>query len=493
VSFDQIIHLTPDDDIASLRERLSRTQAQIVILVVSNDVALLRNAVSVKLLRRYAGQMDMQIVVVTRDRTSEDLARRQGLRVYAALDKIPPKSRGGLSKQDLASVPSLPHVPIYRSAARLGCWVLALAVLAAAVAALALVAAFLAPSATITLVPAAEPISATVSLSASTQMRVIDSVKGQFPAKPIQVLIEDTGTVETTGRKRVPDATAAGTVIFVFANRSLGALTIPKGTIVRTASGMSVRFRTEEDVTLPAGAVASVRAQVKAVDPGPNGNVKAGAINIVEGTLAFQVSVLNDEDIGGGTEKQARYVTLQDRSNLREAITQKIHAKAPNELRNAIKPDDILPVETLTLAVNEAIFDKALDAEGEYLSGKVRATVSGLLLDGQDIKHLVAGRLGDQAPPGFVVLPEGVSYGAPANIKYSDGVLNLQITVTARSQAQINSQDAQRAAAAKPLETATEDVARLFRLAQPPEIELKSAWFGRMPIFTSRITVVVND
>ncbi len=491
MSFDQIFHLTPDDDLASLREKFGRTQAQTVILVVPNNAPVLRNVANMGLLRRYASQMGVSVVLVTRDGTTESLARRQGFAVYSALTKIPAKRRGGLSKDDLRAAAPLPRVPFYRYLVKLGCLGLALIVLAAGAAVLAGLAVFLAPSATITLTPATKALTISFSLLASPQIRVVDSAKGQFPANPIQVLIEDSGQIDTTGVKRVPDATASGTV--VFANRSQTALSIPKGTTLRTATGVSIRFRTEEEASVPAGASSNVRVPIKAIDPGPNGNVKAGAINIVEGTLSFQVSVLNDEDIKGGTEKQIRYVTLQDRTTLRELVVQKIKAKSYDELSKAIKTDDVLPAETLTLSVNEVVYDKTMEAEGAFLGGKVRATVSGLVLAGDSLKEMVAVRLSDQTPGGFVILPQAVSYGAPTNVAFSDGVVSLQLSATARSQAQISRLDVQRAAAGKTPEAATRDIAAGFALASAPQIETTHTRLGRMPFLTSRITVIITN
>jgi hypothetical protein len=490
VRVDQILHLTPDDDLASLRERLKRTLADTVIVIVPNDVSILRNAVNVKLLRRYAEQMAINIVIVTRDGPTGDLARSQSFPVYPALERIPRQNRAGLSKEQLAGVPGLPGVPFYRRLVQLGFWLTAPLVLAAGVFLMALVAVFLAPSATITVVPANQMITTTLAVTASPQIRALDIANGQVPARPVEVLIEDTGQVLTTGNKRVPDATATGTV--VFANRSLGPLTIPKGTTVRTSTGISVRFRTDEDASLPAGAFSTVRVPVKAVDPGLSGNVKAGNINAVEGPLSFQVSVLNDADTTGGTEKQVKYVTLQDRNNLSDSIVQRIRGNSYNELLKANPPGDILPAETLTLVVNEASFDKPLDTEGTYLTGKVRATVSGLVLDKENLDTMVSARLEDQVPPGFSILLGGITLGAPTNVHYSDGVLTLQITASALSQAEIDAEQVQRIAAWQTPEDAMAAIAQSFQLAKAPEIELANSRFDRMPYLTARIKVNVE-
>lgn len=484
MSVDHIVYVGPEDDLASLREQLTRIKEPTVIIVVANNATVWRSAVNMQALRRYAEQMAVRIVVVARNGATRDAAQRAGLPVYSSLQGVPRKSRGGLTKEELAASPRLPPAPFYRYLFKLVLAPIGLAIFALGVAVAVGVAVFVAPSATITITPAYESMGLTLDLLASPQIRVIDVASGQFPARPVQVLIEDTGQVETTGRKRVPDAPATGTVVFV--NRSQNALTVPKGTGVRTATGVSIRFRTEEDATLLAGASSTARVPIKAIEPGPTGNVKAGAISVVEGMLSFQVSVLNDEDTKGGTEKQARYVTLQDRNNLRDAIVQKIRAKSYTELRQAIRPDDVVPAETLTLTVNETAFDKPLDAEGEYLTGKVRATVSGLLLDGDSLKEMAAVGLRDQVSGGFVVLPQGVTYGAPANVKYSDGVVSLQMSATARSQATISVQDVRRLAASKSVAGAKEALAASLPLARPPQIELRNALLERLPWLSAR-------
>ena len=491
MSIEQILRLTPDDDMASLRQRLQRIAARTIILIVPDDVHLLRSAVSARLLRRYAEQMDVHVVLISRDRQTEAMARQEGLPVYSALRRIPSRYRAGLTTEDIKSVPGLPSVPIYRWLFAFLLKLAAPVILAAGGLTVALVVAVLLPEATIRLAPATEDMTLTISLIASPQIRVVDSDTGQLPAKAVQVLIEDTGQVATTGRRKAPDAHATGSV--VFASRGGQAVTIPKGTIVRTATGVVIRFRTEEDAVLSTGTFSTVRVPIKAVEPGPTGNVKAGAINTVEGTLAFQVSVINDEPTSGGSEKEARFVTLRDRDTLRTAIVQTILTKAYAEMIKAIQPDDILPQETLTVQVNVVSFDKPLDAVGDFLTGRVLATVSGLVLEGDDIKRLVAARLRDQVSPGFVLLPEGVSYSAPSNVGYSDGVITLQITATAHSRARIDVTDVRRAAAGKAVDAALLEIEERLSLARPPQVELNRAWFGLMPFYTSRINVIIED
>lgn len=474
---------------AGLRQRLLRIHSPVAIVVAPSGVRLLRSLANIELLRRYADQSGQRIVIVTRDAPTQDLARRHSLPVYAALARVPQRLRGDASKADLAALPDLRRPPFYRYIAKLALLGVAVAVLAASVAGIGALAVILAPTAVVTVQPASEPVNVTLDLLASAQFRVVDAAKGQVPAKPVQVVLEESGSMATTGVKRAPDATAAGSV--VFANRSQNQLTIPKGTVVRTGTGASIRFATDEEATLPGGAYSTVRVPIKAVEPGSSGNVKAGAISIAEGTLSFQVSVLNDEDLSGGSEKQVRYVTLQDRTSLRDAIAQKMRASAYTRLRQAIEADDILPEETLSITVNEVVYDKALDAAGETLNGKVRATVSGLFLDGETLRQMLASRLNRYVPGGYLVDASAVSYHAPANLAFSDGVISLTVSATASSQAQISKQDVRRAIAGKAVADAKSIIVRTFPVAQTPQIMLENSRLGRLPLLTSRITVRV--
>lgn len=142
--------------------------------------------------------------------------------------------------------------------------------------------------------------------------------------------------------------------------------------------------------------------------------------------------------------------------------------------------------------MNDTSFDSLPDTAAQYLSGKVRATASSLVLEKDGLNTLVAASVGDQVPPGFAILPGAILYGTPSNVRYSDGVVSLQIAPTAHSQSEIDKQDVQRLAASKSPATAAQAIAQRYALARPPEITLEQSRFGRLPLFTSRIKVIVE-
>jgi NADH-quinone oxidoreductase subunit H len=87
-------------------------------------------------------------------------------------------------------------------------------------------------------------------------------------------------------------------------NLSSAELIIPKGTLVHTGAEEAeslVVFEVEEDVTLPAGAAATVPIEAAMRSVGLVGNVPAGAISAIEG---FEnVRVTNPEPVTGGGQE----------------------------------------------------------------------------------------------------------------------------------------------------------------------------------------------
>ncbi len=94
---------------------------------------------------------------------------------------------------------------------------------------------------------------------------------------------------------------AAGNVTFSRTNTDAPALLIPKGTLVRTGDlKLPEYFETKQDVTLK-GLFTDV--EVLAKKAGRAGNVSAGQINVIEGSLSAQLSVSNEHTLTGGKDE----------------------------------------------------------------------------------------------------------------------------------------------------------------------------------------------
>lgn len=121
-----------------------------------------------------------------------------------------------------------------------------------------------------------------------------------------------------------PGATkATGVVTFSRPTTGAGNVTIPIGTVVKTApdaSGQVQRYETEVQVVMTG---LSINATVNAVDGGEGvkGNVDAGEVSVIESTLTDPtVVVTNAAAFSGGEEEQDDATYLQTIRNLIETI-----------------------------------------------------------------------------------------------------------------------------------------------------------------------------
>ena len=165
-----------------------------------------------------------------------------------------------------------------------GFLVLLLAVVAAGAAAYLVL-----PSAEISVTPQIEavgPIDVTV--RADPAATAVDEVAGVIPAQSVDVPVEVSGEFTATG-KRTETTPATGGVRWKNCDPS-ASYTIPRGTVVRTASG--VAFTIDESVFLPVAVISGTgtnlglkcqtsEVAITAVKEGPAGNVDAGTIRIV--------------------------------------------------------------------------------------------------------------------------------------------------------------------------------------------------------------------
>lgn len=101
-----------------------------------------------------------------------------------------------------------------------------------------------------------------------------------------------------------PEASrASGKITFKRKADAKGPIKIPVGTLVRTdqPGAWSQTFRTLADAVVDQ---ADADVEVRAVEPGALGNVKANTVTIVDGSLGQQLEALNAADFSGGEDKR---------------------------------------------------------------------------------------------------------------------------------------------------------------------------------------------
>lgn len=82
----KVIYLEVDEEITSVVERIKKSEAEKVILVIPKRANLLQSIVNLKLLKREVQDLNKEVIIVTTDKLGRNLAAQVGFLVYQNLD-----------------------------------------------------------------------------------------------------------------------------------------------------------------------------------------------------------------------------------------------------------------------------------------------------------------------------------------------------------------------------------------------------------------------
>jgi hypothetical protein len=477
----QVIHLEVDDDITTVRARLEKAKAQRVLLVVPPGCQAFDSLLDFKLLQRYAESLTLEVALVTKASKIRVLARQLGFSVFISA------RRGQKAKWRRPKA-------IPRWGRRLS-WserIFAAFVFVVTLSVLLASALLIVPSAEVTLVPAGEAVNATLQVQADPELETINYETGQIPARVVKAQIEGTAQIPTTGTKDAPDEPARGKVFFV--NKINQPVTVPKGTVVATSTGSTIRFTTVEDVTLPETVGGTVEGEVVALDPGPSGNVGANLINSVEGPLSLQVKVTNPEQMQGGSVKQVGMVTTADKERLKAVLLQQLQQGVHALLSEQLSEGEFLPPESVAVDhIVSEMYDKFVEEEADILTLDMEVMFGGIAIEEEDANALIEAALKAEVRDGFTLASQGLEYQRGEITGVEDGKVSFAARGTGSTVAQIDVSAVKEAIRGRPLDWVEEYLSQNLRLKEAPIIKVTPTWPGGMPWLGFRISVSVPE
>jgi tetratricopeptide (TPR) repeat protein/transcriptional regulator with XRE-family HTH domain len=119
IADEQIIYLSPEEELTNVRERLERTPARHIILVIPSQTQL-RSHVSWRLLHSRTRELDKDVLVISPDRQIRSVAKTAGFRVVDSFESPAssserPSSRAGLGSESSGSNEEILHqVPFHQ-------------------------------------------------------------------------------------------------------------------------------------------------------------------------------------------------------------------------------------------------------------------------------------------------------------------------------------------------------------------------------------------
>jgi len=403
----QIIQLEPQDDLASVSDKLAWVQAPRLLLVWPDRARVLRRRLDLVLLARAAAARGIQIGIVTRDPVALDQAAALGLAVFRSSTRLPEEGWGPAPTPPgtLPARPSprpavvAPPRAVTRPLSQGMRTALTLFVGAAMMGALAV----LLPSATITLSPVRTD--AVYDLALNLDPRVeTPQASGILPARSLTRTVSGSIRVTTTGTTQIAGQAASGRVTFT--NQTDESVLIPSGTGVLPSGRPDLRFETVEDVTLESGRGATVQARVVASRPGSSGNLPAGTLNAVDGPLGLKAAVTQSEALTGGTEAERPAVAAADQANAQRLLTEQLLAQAAADLQAGLAADEELAEASVRVVNTERRnFDRQVGAAGDSVGLELTLEIAALSYRPSQLSAAIDRMLAERQRVGVSVVP----------------------------------------------------------------------------------------
>ncbi|MBI2863570.1 MAG: hypothetical protein HYX94_03305 [Chloroflexi bacterium] len=479
----ETVYLAPGDEIASIKAKVDRAKGNPVVVIAPRSVKALRNPLALRLLKRHGEFLGKDILLVASSRLVRQLARYHGLPTYSSLTQVrrwKPKR-----KRQVHSATAL--TPFEKQRSRIGLTGVVVSFFVLGIIALPFVVGYLVmPSATITLIAATKPVSETVAIVASTDVKAIDPEARTIPGRVVEALVEMADQIDIAGKKPVPDAVATGQVTFM--NKVGAKATIPKGALLATKSG--VRFRTGDEAALPAAQWSSVRVGIIADQAGKAGNVERLAIEqVIDPQLAAQVAVVNENPTQGGTDKEVGAVTTQDRDRLEAQALAKAKDEALQKLMTTKHPTESIYRETINTQLVDKQFDRAVGDEAKTVAVKLVVKATGLAFEAKDLNEVMAKQVAKKLPSGMAVSADGLKVKPLGADKWSDKMVSFYAQADALAITDLNEDQIKAQIAGKSREEAERYIAENVALAGLPDVKIEPGWTKDLPRFGWRTKI----
>ena len=435
----QPIYLDVEEEISELIERLRRTPAQDVPVVVPSRSRIGQSRFNFRLLRDYARQFGKRIAIISPDAAVQQLASENGFNAFADMEEYgAPEAEPALALAGVGAGVAPPLTPAPRpdpvpeaaparsprmsvtpqhrnaSASHSGGRT-ALYIGAALIALVALIsAAVVVPSASITLTARAQALSDTAT---------VDAAPGAAPVKVRQVTARKdlSQQFKATGVHDTAAAASSGTVTFTNSCAD-SSWSIKQGQIVSTASG--VQFVVQAGSTI--GQVPQADAILASV-PGVAGNVPAGTITQINnntGAKAQCLSVSNPAATAGGADEvKQTYISQGDLDSAKAQLEGDLRGQVIDDLTRQAQSTEKL-ADTVDYQPTFSADHKVNDTVALF-AATVSMAGNGAVYNVDDVKAALKADLAKHVPAGFELTDNPVQSDFHVSQSTADGHISF--------------------------------------------------------------------
>lgn len=508
------IQLDNNEDVVSIRDRLSFIRGQRVLIIWPEDGTAITRKLDLVFVQREARRRVIQLALVTHDEEVISHATELGISTFETIKEAETsrwkrgrtrvfinrhhKPENTPEPEDLMPVASRVRKPRKRIAplARLAIRISVLAIVLGVLLGMIYV---IVPSATVTFAMAQDLIQVETTITADPNALDIDVERRIIPATRYSATVQTIQQIETTGIEQGSSTRAIGVV--TFSNESNSPIVVPSGTQVRTSTGQTITFETTSDTTVPANdSIANV--PIIAIDDfsGEIGNVSASTINVVLGTLGSTISVTNSVSTSGGVNQEYNIVTSDDLSQLMGIARQYLQGIAFGEIEAELTDSQTIIIESLDipeeLLRNDWItFSHTIGDRSDLVSLDIRVIVEALVIEDRFAQQIVFAQVSAEKPPEMALNPESFLYRRGRVIETTiDNLTTFEAFGEGIVSAQLDMYRLQTDLTRRPLDEAQRLIAATVDIApnSQPIIAVYPSWFNQMPILPIRIDIQIE-
>lgn len=458
----ELVFLDADDDLGTIRSKLESSSAEEIFVVIPRRSSVLRTPLEFRILARIANEMSSETVLVTDDPSRRRLANQEGFRTRRGLrtlkhlmlgpDQAPPRfvTPDWVPLPTLGSLFSLVGLVVIVGLLVFGYY----------------------PQMHVTLVPQTRTIDQSVDVTIDPDAKSADASTASLPATVLSAAVDVSGSVAIPSDRTIGSDKAHGEVI-VTSQRST-ASKLAKGSVVRVDGGPS--FTTDQDINLSPRV--PVRVGITAVDPGTVGNVAPGDITTFDGDGYDQLQVTNQRPTTGGTDRQAKVVSDDDRKALDDMLRKSARDKGFSQLQQKAGSEQTLPEMSLAVDQGNETFDQDIGSETDQLTGRLTTTVSGTVFQNLAYNDLVGKVLLQKAGDGWQ-LGAPVKVDTPGVLKVDGHKVVLRTDASGLLQSNVDADGIKRALTGSSVQDARTYLTRVTGLAEAPGVAITPSWAPR--------------
>lgn len=494
----KILHLESYDDLHSIKDKISWGTGEQVVLIWPIRGQLVHTKLDMLLIQRHVQNIGAKLALVTKNNRVREFASQLDIPVFRSLRQantlpweytveeskpVKQKVRERVNLLELRDAAHPPFVPTWSNhpTTRI------IAFLAGVAASLTLLG-FLLPRAEITLAPKTETQELTLTITANPAL-LSSNLSGAVPAQKITIVVEGRDSIRPSGQIGIPQQAAAGEAEFT--NLTDQPISIPKGTVVRTLDSPPIRFATAANGVLSASPGETITLPITALNPGPENNLPAESLTVIEGKLGLSLTVTNPAPTTGGTEQISAAPKPEDYDQLSDDLLGALWETALEEAEKGLAPNDIILDQVpQSVTILEETFDPPEPQPSSELTLILRVEYELSVVSGETFYEMVNAILDATLQEGYSAMRDTLEITPNSAYTFQEDGSVIWVILAQRG---IFSLEDKHAVIQSILgQTPTQAVKTLsdnFSLNTAPEITITPSWWPWLPFLELQITV----